>query len=213
MKFVNLMLKLIFTSAFSFLVFFDGIVFCQSDRIPSYEDETAYEVYSAVLSFEAGRQSKSKNFVIRRETLRNFGALLDVEPPSGTCLRPDAGSAKLIGPAVNDYVRVNKTKWQLQKKLKIDIPYELVSSENIISIINPLTEREDWKEFYKRYPNSNGFVDLSAVGFNADKSIAVVAFGRWCGGHCGEGGYYVLEKKNGKWVQLEWTGNRCSWIS
>lgn len=202
-----------FLASFPCLILFCSTFLGQTDTLPIYEDQIGYEVYSAVLSFEAARLPKPANLVIRQETLRNFGALLDTDPPYGTCLRPDGESAKLIGPAVEDHVRVNKTKWQLQKKLKLEIPYNLISSEKVFSIINPMTDKEDWKEFYKRYPNSKGFIDLSAVGFNADKSVAVVSLGRWCGGLCGEGGYYVLQKKDGKWIQMEWTGSRCSWIS
>ena len=185
-------------------------------QLPTYNDITAYEVYSAVLSLPANAPSaKSKNFVIRRETLKNFGAILDseTETQTRTCLRPDAESAKIIGPAIEDYVKVNQTKWRLQEKFKIEIPYKLVDSETIISIINPLTEKEDWKDFYQQYPNSGGFIDLSAVGFNADKSVAVVSKGRWCGKLCGEGEYYILQKKDGKWFPLEWKGESCSWVS
>ncbi len=183
--------------------------------MPTYSDADAYEVYSAVLSFpEAAPPSKSKNFIIRRETLRDFGALIDGETaPTRTCLRPDAESAKIIGTAIEDYVKINQTKWLLEEKFKPEIPYKLVDSKTIISIINLLTKKQDWKEFHKQYPDSGGFVDLSAVGFNADKSVAVVSKGLWCGSLCGEGRYYVLQKKDGKWIPLEWEGERCGWVS
>lgn len=196
-----------------FLVFSQSFIFGQTDKLPIYEDETAYEVYSTILTPQEVKQSQSKNFVIRGETLKNFGALIDPESDSPICLRPDAESAKIIGTAVEDYVKVNKTKWRLQEKFKLEIPYKLVSSEKVISIIRPLSNKEDWTEFYKQYPDSGGFVDLSAVGFNADKTVAVVSKGRWCGSTCGEGRYYVLQKKDGKWIPLEWKGEFCSWVS
>jgi len=209
------MLRKIFLLSISFLILSQSFLFGQTNQLPIYEDATAYEVYSAVLSSpEVARLSKSKNFVIRQETLRNFGAFLDIEPaPTRICLRPDAESAKIIGTAIEDYVKVNKTKWLLQEKFKLEIPYKLVDSKTIVSIINPFTEKEDWKAFYKQYPDSGGFIDLSAVGFNADKSVAVVSQGRWCGSLCGEGEYYVLQKKDGKWIRLEWKGEYCSWVS
>jgi hypothetical protein len=197
-----------------FLILSQSALFAQTDKLPKYEDATAYEVYSAILTYpEATQLSKSNKLVIRRETLRNFGAFLDNDEPSKICLRPDDESAKTIGTALDDFVKVNKTKWQLQEKFRLEIPYKLVDSATIISIINPFTEKEDWKEFYKLYPDSNGFVDLSAVGFNADKTVAVVSKGRWCGGLCGEGEYYVLQKKEGKWIPLKWQGEGCSWVS
>jgi hypothetical protein len=33
------------------------------------------------------------------------------------------------------------------------------------------------KTFYERHPGSEGLIELSAVGFNADKTIAVVFIG------------------------------------
>jgi hypothetical protein len=208
------MLKLRFLPSVVFLLLSQSILFGQNKQLPVYDDITAYEVYSSILSApEARLQSKSKNFVIRQETIRNFGAFLDTDPPRPICLRPDAESAKIIGTAIDDFIKVNQTKWRLQEKFKLEIPYRLISSETVISIIKPFTEMEDWKEFYKKYPDSGGFIDLSAVGFNADKTVAVVSKGRWCGSLCGEGDYYVLQKKDGKWIPLEWKGEWCGWIS
>ena len=196
-----------------FLVLSQSFIFGQTVQLPVYEDETAYEVYSAILTLEEAKRSQSKNFVIRGETLRNFGAFIDSESNPPICLRPDAESAKIIGTAVDDFVKVNKTKWRLQEKFKLEIPFKLVSSEKVISIIRPMTDKEDWTEFYKQYPDSGGFIDLSAVGFNAEKTVAVVSKGRWCGSVCGEGEYYVLQKKDGNWIPLKWTGEFCSWVS
>lgn len=208
------MFRKIFLPSISFMVLSQSFLFGQTIQLPMYEDATAYEVYSAVLSSPEAGLSKSKNFVIQQETLRSFGAFLDTEPASARiCLRPDAESAKIIGTAIEDYIKVNRTKWLLEEKFKLEIPYKLVKSETIISIINPFTKKEDWKAFYKQYPDSGGFIDLSAVGFNADKSVAVVSQGRWCGSLCGEGEYYVLQKKNGRWIPLEWKGEYCNWVS
>lgn len=208
------MFRKIFLLSISFLALSQSFIFGQTNQLPIYEDADAYEVYSAILSSpEVARLSKAKNLVIRQETLGNFGTFLDVEHSTRICLRPDAESAKIMGTAIADYVKVNKTKWLLREKFKLEIPYKLINSETIIPIINPFTEKEDWKEFYKQYPDSGGFIDLSAVGFNADKSVAVVSKGRWCGSLCGEGDYYVLQKKDGKWVPLKWNGDYCSWVS
>lgn len=190
-----------------------SFIFGQSDKLPVYEDKTAYEVYSAILTLQEAKRSEAKNFVIRGETLRNFGAFIDGKFNESICLRPDEESAKVIGTAVEDFKKVNQTKWRLQEKFKLEIPYKLVGTEKVISLIKPMTDDENWDEFYKQYPDSGGFVDVSAVGFNADKTVAVVSKGRWCGSLCGEGQYYVLQKVNGEWIPLKWSGELCSWIS
>ena len=188
----------------------DPRVHGQSSEPAIYNDTDAYDVYSAVLSLpENSTRPKQKIYVIRQDTLRVFGAYTDSEPSSGICLRPDDEFKPIVGPAIEDYLRENKTKWRLGKKFDLDVPYELVSSETVIELI----KKNGWEGFYKVYPDSRGFTDLSAVGFNTDKTVAVVSKGGWCGELCGEGRYYVMQKKQGKWIPLDWRGDWCSWVS
>ena len=56
-------------------------------------------------------------------------------------------------------------------------------------------------------------MELSAVGFNVNKTVAVVYMGHYCGALCGGGGFHVLKKKDGKWVALDWKGSSCAWAS
>jgi hypothetical protein len=182
----------------------------QSNEPQIYNDSAAYEVYSAVLSLPfGGNLPKSKILIIRQDTLRNFGAYIDSDPGTTICLRPDDEYKPIVGPAIDEFVRMNKTKWRLQNKFDLKTPYKLVSSEAVLELI----KKDGWQGFYSAYPDSGAFIDLSAVGFNTDKTIAVVSKGGWCGELCGEGGYYVMQKKLGKWIPLDWRGERCSWVS
>lgn len=69
----------------------------------------------------------------------------------------------------------------------------------------------DWKTFYDRYPDSGGWIELSAVGFNTEKTVAVVYIGHNCGVLCGGGHFHVLQKREGKWQPLKWKGSSCAW--
>jgi hypothetical protein len=122
------------------------------------------------------------------------------------CLRPEKESEIIIGAAISSYVKLNEGAWPLQRKFNINMPYELLTTDGIRSV-------GGWEDFYKRYPDSGGWIELSAVGFNADKTVAVVYIGHHCGGLCGGGMFHVLEKKEGKWIPLEWRGERCAWAS
>ena len=187
-----------------------SLVYGQPSEPAIYNDADAYEVYSAVLSLPFnGNLPKSKILIIRQETLRNFGAYLDSEPDSTICLRPDADFKPIVDPAIEDFLQRNKSKWKLQNRFDLEIPYKLVSSDQVLELI----KKEGWEGFNKAYPDSGAFIDLSAVGFNADKTVAVVSKGGWCGQLCGEGGYYVMQKKTDKWIPLDWRGERCSWVS
>jgi hypothetical protein len=182
----------------------------QSNEPQVYNDSAAYEVYSAVLSLPfGGNLPKSKILIIRQETLRNFGAYIDSDPGNSICLHPDNEFKPIVGPAIHEFVRMNKKKWRLQDKFDLKTPYKLVSSDQVLELI----KKDGWQGFYNAYPDSGAFIDLSAVGFNADKTVAVVSKGGWCGELCGEGGFYVMQKKLGKWIPLDWRGERCSWVS
>jgi len=164
-----------------------------------YEDADAYEVYSAILpSVWPWRVENAKTLVIDSGT-RAYEM----------CLRPDPESQQVIGQAISEYVRLNEKTWLLKQNFKIEKPYELITSDEL----NRMTGFEEWKQFDKQHPNSGGWVELSAVGFNADKTVAVVYMGHHCPGLCGGGDFHVLQKKDGKWAPLIWRGESCLWRS
>jgi len=51
--------------------------------------------------------------------------------------------------------------------------------------IRALLKSDGWDGFYKRFQDSGGFIIVSAVGFNADKTQAIVYSGSSCGMLCG----------------------------
>lgn len=182
------------------LLLFPSISLSQDNQPAPYKDSIAYEIYSTILLSEwAVRVAKAKTLVIRAETDAKFQM----------CLKPDDESKKIIGSAISNYLEVNKKIWLIQEKFTLEIPYKIVSGETIKSMV----EKNNWEEFYNRYPNSGGYIGLSAVGFNEDKTIAVVYVAHSCGQLCGGGRYHVLRKKDGKWVPLSWRGSSCDWAS
>jgi hypothetical protein len=196
------MLRQMLLSLISFLMLSQSSLFGQTDQLPTYENVTAYEVYSAILSSQfAG----SQNFVIRLETRHKF--FIDTKDEPRICLRPDAESEPIIGTAIADYINVNKTKWRFQENFKLEDPYQLVSS----NVLDSIFKTTGWKGFREKYPSSLVTIGLSAVGFNAEKTVAVVYMERQ--GGRSEGEYYVFQKENGKWLPLTWNGQRCGWIS
>jgi len=167
-----------------------------------YDVAAAYEVYAAILPTAWPlRAVNAASLVIRSET-RNFHM----------CLEPDSTSAPLVGPAIADYIRVNARGWLLQRRLRIAKPYELVSDEYLSRFRNT-KDRDYWKAFYTRYPESGGWLEFSAVGFNADRTIAVVYMAAHYGWLGGEGSFHVLHKVQGRWEPLQWLGKSCGWVS
>ncbi len=164
-----------------------------------YESQDAYEVYSAILPSEWPlRVAHAKALIIQTET-RGYEM----------CLRPEKEWEQKIGPAISDYVRMNAKPSLLQRRINLEIPYQLVLADKLRSAI----QNGSWEGFQQQYPDSGGWIELSAVGFNNDKTVAVVYMGHYCGGLCGGGGFHILEKKDGQWVALDWKGSSCAWAA
>jgi hypothetical protein len=180
------------------LLLFQGVN-STTGKAPPYEDQKAYEVYSAILPLEWPlRHAHAKRLIIQSET-KGYEM----------CLRPETEWQDKIGPAISDYVRANAKASLLQPRIKVGVPYQLIIADELMSTI----QTAGWEGFHQRYPDSGGWMELSAVGFNVNKTVAVVYMGHHCGPLCGGGGFHVLEKKDGKWVALDWKGSSCAWAS
>lgn len=68
----------------------------------------------------------------------------------------------------------------------------------------------DWQEYYRRYPLSNGYIEISRPGIAPDDSMAVLTLGQQFSGDGGQGYMLVFIKINGKWI-ARWRFN--TWVS
>ncbi len=59
--------------------------------------------------------------------------------------------------------------------------------------------QDGWTRFNKKYPKAKRIISFSRVGFNQERTQALVSVSMSCGGQCGEGGFILLQKENGKW--------------
>jgi hypothetical protein len=172
-----------------------------SQTLLSYNDAEAYKVYEALLPTD-WTVAHARRLLLQAQT----ASKLDF------CLKPDPESAALPQPAFDSFVTLSNTTWLLQPSFKLSIPYEFASSEELRAFFKP--GGTGWEGLAKRYPDSaHSYIVLSPVAFNTDKTIAVVYMGHSCGSLCGEGTFYVLEKKDGIWKSMRWRGTSCAWAS
>lgn len=164
-----------------------------------YEVDDAYDVYSVLLPHEESFEFAKGTLVIRQETVSN------PDKASVPCVTADA--ARRFKDAIADYNGVNRSQWLLQRRFQIDKPYEIVSSDTISLVF----KEADWDTFYARYPKSGGYIVMSAVGFDKDRTLAVVYTGSSCGGLCGRWGLHLLRKLEGKWKVVP--GVTCASVS
>jgi hypothetical protein len=154
----------------------------------------SYKIYSVIL---AGKWSKS-NLVVRDTTDRGMFQNDD-------WLEQNLGKSNLD--AVNDFKAANEKSIQLENRFDYDGKLVLISQANFKKTIG---EDGGWDQFKKAYPGATGIVSFSAVGFDRTGGRALVNVAYLCGGHCGDGTFFVLEKKNGEWAISKELG---TWIS
>ena len=98
---------------------------------------------------------------------------------------------------LDSYLERNKQPSQLSPDMDLGTEYILLSTEELAKV----TSQPNWHEALKdKYPNSNGYIMFSRVGFNNTLDQALIYVGNIAGPLAGAGYYYLMQKKNGEWT-------------
>jgi hypothetical protein len=165
------------------------------------DDPEAYAVYASLLPREwLVTTAHAKVLVIQRETT-TFPQCM----PTGKPLETDWREV------VDDFRAKNADVRAIQRGFTLEPPYVVIPAAEIESIFrSPL----DWSTFLTRYPDSHGYMQVSAVGFDAPKSRAMIYMAHHCGGLCGGGAHHLMTKLNGQWREARVEGvSNCTWAS
>ena len=111
-----------------------------------------------------------------------------------------------LKPLLADLLIKNEKRYSVSEKFRLTRQLLLVN-EAAISEIFKKRGYEGWDEFYRKYPNSSGYITLSRVGFNKQATKAVIYRETGCGSLCGYGGYIFLSRESGEWKVT--TGYNC----
>ena len=110
----------------------------------------------------------------------------------------------------DDYLERNSKSYNLSNSFSLKEKYVLVEYREIEKFFDNPDFEEAWKNFYKRFPASNGYIVLSRAGFNPAKDQALVYMAWMCNSRCGEGKLMLMSKRDGKWkVEKHYT----TWVS
>lgn len=177
---------------------------------PKPYDVAVYDVYSAIVpntqEFGVKRlvDPLPENVLIRAETLTFqdsgwFG--VDTPSPEGR-LVPDKRFKQAVDSAVADYLKRNTSSLELQRKFNLP-HYDLFNKAEEQSMSkSPAT----FLAVQQKHPGYERWIELSAVGFNQDQTVAVVYFVETrvstAGGVFANGGYRMLQKRDGRWYLL-----------
>lgn len=166
----------------------------QSSSDAGVSDEE-YEIYSAVIK-QMYVQPNTKQLVIEERTFRyDFGSEND-EP-----WRDKRKGLTIDGSAVEDYEARNSRQWLLNKaSFKLPVKANLVTDLDLKAIFHGNWGDLEWINYYRRFPDSRGFVMLSRIGFNTEHTQALLYVGSRCGPRCGDIHFLLLEKANGTWT-------------
>ncbi len=114
-----------------------------------------------------------------------------------------------LKPLFEDVEARSKESAPLKRLFNFRRDYVLLAAADFAAFFR-VKDLEGWEDFYKKYPDSSGYVSLSRVGFNATFTKAIIFRSGSCGSLCGSGDYTLFEKINGKWKEA---GISNCWIS
>jgi len=111
---------------------------------------------------------------------------------------------------LQNFTEANKHTRHFEKLFTLSVPYRIVDYKDITDLFSSMLLAEAWKKFYGLYPQSNGYLRFSRVGFNKDLTEALVDTGWMRGALEGEGKWFLLSRVDGKWSVQRFVG---TWIS
>jgi hypothetical protein len=170
------------------------------------DDTESYAVYAALLPNQwTVRVARAKILVFQQETTTHSRCM-----PSGTPLEVEWREV------MESFRAENAEGGVILPGYDLGLPYVVVASADVRATFRevPNDPMFGWSGFYKRYPDSGGFMQVSAVGFDTARARAVVYMAHSCGGLCGGGTYHFLQKIDDVWREMEVQGmTTCMWVS
>ena len=180
---------------------------------PKPYEMAMYDVYSDLLQAQVSWwdqliDPRSEAVLIRTET--EPGQYHEVRELAfvKASLVPEERFRQAVDIAIADYVKRNSGVLELRRKFTLPT-YDLISGAEEQALLkehDPTPRDSACRAFQKKYPSYDRWVELSAVGFNEDQTVAVVYMVEWSGssplcrgGVSGHGGYRMLQKQDSKW--------------
>ncbi len=118
---------------------------------------------------------------------------------------------------LQDYEQKNKSSVALENKFSLKVSVVLISEveRDRIFLVSKGGKKgspnpKGLDEFHRLYPNCQGFMTLSRIGFNPSKTQALLYVGNLCGGLCGSGQFFLLVKEGNSW-KIQYVATK--WVS
>jgi hypothetical protein len=154
---------------------------------PAVIEAEEYAVYSALIQQNPIGYDLGASILIREQTIS------DLEMLDSALERASPLPAGLV----DSYRSRNAASYTLDPNLDVDLEYALMPEDEFTRIF--LRRGSVWTRFQEAYPEAEGIVFFSRVGFGANGDDALVTMGYRCGDLCGAGGLYLLAREDGGW--------------
>jgi hypothetical protein len=140
---------------------------------------------------------------LRRRQLEN---LLD-DARSSAGVNQDSKAVAEWNAVVDSFRRENAGTRTLLPGFTLERPYELMPRPMLMASLGWV---KYGRLFDAGYQIASSFVAVSAVGFDAKKTRAMMYMEHRCGYSCAGGTSQFLEKRDGRWVAVAMI---CSWVT
>jgi hypothetical protein len=164
--------------------------------------QEAYAVYNALLRPPKSNKATSSGDSIVIEEHSSVEKL---------CFDPTGQSNPRLREAAKDYeARVSEPVLLAADKFNLGRSVEIISAIELNSIFAD-GAFAGWKKFRESYSGIQSYLEVSRLGFSADRKFAIVYSAVHCGPKCGAGGFVTLSRIGGVWRKN--SDRLCSWIS
>lgn len=154
-----------------------------------------YAVYAAIIEWGFLTES-TRLIVVTDHTAAGLFVEESLDEQMIEYIRDNMGT-DLQAETLNDYLAKNEETYELEKRFPLNMQYVLISEAELSKIFE---DGEGWDQFYETYPNSQGTMTLSRVGFNTNMDQALVYVGNQAHYLAGIGYYVLLAKEESAWA-------------
>lgn len=162
--------------------------------------EDAYEVYSALYQKET-----DEPLVFSEDSVT------DIPQVNGSCLRPATQEERELADA---FAAANRKSRRWEKKFVIPGGYRLIPRSEASVVQTCIETHGQDATRCGTYKDIRHVRFLGMPGFDHAHTRALVSVVKMCGGFCGSGGIFEVERKGSTWRRSEPTGftSECSWM-
>jgi hypothetical protein len=160
----------------------------------------AYPVYSALY-----QQPMQEPLAIADHSVT------DIPQVGGSCLKPTTADERQMS---NAFTAANRQSHTWEQKFSIPGNYQLLTPAQAAQAESCLEHHDERSSACAPWKNLRHIRFLGAPGFNPAHTRALVSVIRMCGGFCGSGGIFAVEKEGETWKRAETTDftRDCSWM-